>query len=152
MVLTSSWMTEIANEQINQTIIIQITETGADCMAADWISDSACIVDHSVRDSVGRRFFGDIIKPVLAIVSPQKVWLQTIIGNVDINISILIEIGCSNTPCREVFGRAPHFGEALASVIQVDDIRVYRLLPNFISSHVQIKQAVIVDIDPYCTS
>ena len=86
-------MRKIADEQIDVSVVVQITETRTDCVSAHRIFYAAGVVNHGTRISNCVFSFGEINEIVFAIVLPQKVWLQSIIRNENFGLAVVIVVG-----------------------------------------------------------
>ena len=75
-------VSKVPGKQINQSVAVKVAPACADRMAA--------------AESRGRRhdsvLFGRFTEHTFAIVDPQQVRLQAIVGNINVEVAILIEV------------------------------------------------------------
>ena len=70
MILIRTWVTEISDKDINQSIVVHVGKTRADRVSTDRVLDSACIWNYRASIASGTEFFGDVVKFTASIINP----------------------------------------------------------------------------------
>ena len=93
-------------------------------------------------------FTRNFFKSGLPIIQPKQVRLQAIVGHVNVDIAILIEIASGYAPSR-IFPLASLDAKALSTFVDKNQQRPFT---SFIASHVKVYETIVVQIGPYSTS
>ena len=114
-------------------------------MAEEAILNAARVGDDFTISNARRpQRFRNLFELPLALVEPKMVGLQTIVGNINVNFSILVQVcgGDTASGIARVFRGPPHFLEGAIGLIEVDRVWVDYLFPDFIATHKQIQSPV----------
>ena len=138
LVATTVHVCEVSGEQIDQSVIVEVAPGGTDRVPS---AESCRCGDHS--ECLGR--FGEAR---LAIVGPEEIGLEAVARDIDIQVTILVEVARGDPP-----GSSLALGlcqlERLAVFIDEDLVRPGdALAPVLVSPDIEIDESVSVEIAP----
>ena len=128
---------EIAGKQVEVAVVVEIAPAGADGMSAAKARRGG----HGIVP--GR----DVLEMAGAVIEPEQVGLQAVIGHVNVNVPVIVEIGGGDAP-----GAVPDFApgqlKSGSLFIHQNHVGKGRRFPNLVTADVEIDKAVVVEIAP----
>ena len=129
-------MGEVAREEVDVAVAVEIAEAGADRVAA-----------LEARARGNRVALGGLVGELrVAVVDEERVRLQPVVRRVDVEIAVLVEVARGDA-ARSALGAARRELERLAVVVQQQQRRKGRLrFPVLEATDVDIDEAVVVEV------
>src|SRR4051794_9483965 len=119
-------------------VVVEVAKAGADGVA---IRSQLFVAGGAIR-------LGHILELALAVVEPEEVGLQAVIGDKDVEMAILVEVGRRDAAPRlaAVLG-FPNFDKGSVALIAVDGVRLVALV-GLVAADVEVEEAVAVEVAP----
>ena len=129
-------MREIAGEEVDVAVAIEVAKARADRVAA--------------REAVAGRervALGGLVGELrVAVVDEERVRLQAVVRRVDVEVAVFVEVA-GGDPARAAFGRARRERERLAVVVQEQERRECRLgFPVLEAADEDVDKTVVVEV------
>ena len=137
MVTTVIVVSEVARKQIDQTIAVKVAPGGADGMAAAPAGVRVTCVGMGLIN-------GHVHEVARTVVAVQKIGLQAVVRDVNIQVAVLIEIGGRDTSPRNNIRLHPGHGEGVILVVGENKVALGpRIL---VARDVHVEVTVVVEV------
>jgi len=131
-------MGEVAGEQVEVPVVVEVAPGGADGVAAV----EALRGRHRV---VARRVVAEVPG---AVVQPQHVGLQPVVGGIDVRVAVLVEVARRDATGAVALVGPGHGEGAVACVPEGDAGIGDPRLPVLVPADVQVDEAIVVEVRP----
>ena len=129
-------MREVAGEEIEATVVVEVAEARADRVAA--------VEPGARRGRAARRSL--VGEARLAVVDEQRVRLEAVVRPVDVEIAVLVEVAGGHAARAAVRGGGCD-AETLAALVEQHDRRIGRLRrPVLVAAEARVDEAVVVEV------
>ncbi len=143
-------MREVADEQVEIAVVVEIPPDRADGVPAGGVFDAEVGGEgHVLPFAPGRaELTGAVDEIPFAVVHPQDVRLEPVVSHIHVDRAVAVEIGHRHAPGAHGFRWRSGPGEfEFAVVVAVAEIgKTFVLLPDFVAGNIQVHPAVAVKV------